>query len=119
MITGVIGDYSSYKPFEISISSLAFSHTSLLDLEDAVIEKLTLQNYPNPFTTSTTIKLIKASVFVNIKVVDMVGRIVGTQRLEPINKQVVYNAMNLSKGIYKYVIKNDFNENYSGAFVIE
>ncbi len=119
VVFSVIGDYSSYKPFEISISNLAFSHTSLLGLEDAVVEKLTLQNYPNPFTTSTTIKLTKASVFVNIKVIDMVGRIVDNQQLKPINKQVVYNALNLSKGIYKYVIKNDFNENYSGAFVIE
>ena len=64
------------------------------------------QNYPNPFNPSTTINFsIPISAFVALKVYDILGREVATLVNEEKSSgsyEVVFNASNLSSGIYFY-----------------
>jgi len=78
------------------------------------------QNYPNPFNPSTTIKYTipnVASSFsssnVTLKVYDVLGREVETlvnKKQKPGNYEVVFNAANLTSGVYFYSIRaEEFN----------
>ena len=119
VVFSILGDYVNYKPFHISINNLAFGNGSFLGLEDVVLEKTMLRNYPNPFKNNTTIKLINTTRYLDIKVIDVLGRTVDLQHIVSINKKVKYNAPNLSKGIYKYVLVDDSKQPYRGTFMVE
>ena len=64
------------------------------------------QNYPNPFNPTTTIKFgISQSVFVPLKVYDILGRIVATlvnETKPPGTYTVQFNASSLASGEYVY-----------------
>jgi hypothetical protein len=64
------------------------------------------QNYPNPFNPSTTITYsIPKSDHVSLAVYDMLGREVAklvNEVQEPGERQVQFNAGNLSSGMYFY-----------------
>jgi hypothetical protein len=67
------------------------------------------QNYPNPFNPTTTIKYsIPFSEFVTLKVYDVLGNEVATlvdeQKLAG-SYEIVFNATNLSSGMYLYTLK--------------
>lgn len=120
VVFSVIGDYTTYKSYSMTINSLAFKNASSLAINDVkAVAREALKNYPNPFKTSTTIKLNNPSSLVDIQVIDMLGRIVDVQHVQAINSKVTYNAPNLSKGIYKYILKDSNNSNYIGTFLIE
>jgi hypothetical protein len=66
------------------------------------------QNYPNPFNPSTTIQYeVKKSGLVDVKIYDVVGRLVAS----PVHKEentgvhtVRFNATGLSSGVYYYTM---------------
>jgi hypothetical protein len=62
------------------------------------------QNYPNPFNPSTTIRIsIGKSVFVNVRVYDIMGRELATlisERLSPGMYSIPWDATAVSSGIY-------------------
>jgi hypothetical protein len=68
-----------------------------------------LQNYPNPFNPSTTISYsVPKSGYVEIKVHDMLGRLVATlvQGEQSVGTHSVsFNASNLSSGAYFYTMR--------------
>lgn len=67
------------------------------------------QNYPNPFNPTTTIKYsISKQIFVSIIVYDLLGRKVKTlvnEKKLPGTYNVIFNASDISSGIYFYTIK--------------
>jgi len=78
------------------------------------------QNYPNPFNPITTIKYeipaslnpSKGGTFKNIslKVYDLLGNEVAVlvnQKQEPGIYEIIFNADNLSAGVYFYQLKAD------------
>lgn len=69
------------------------------------------QNYPNPFNPSTTIKFdLPASAFVNLSVFNSIGENVGTilnNQFEAGTHSVLFDASNLSSGIYIYRLTAD------------
>ncbi|MCL5027793.1 MAG: T9SS type A sorting domain-containing protein [Bacteroidetes bacterium] len=79
-------------------------------------EYILYQNYPNPFNPSTTIKyIISKYSHVSLKVYDLLGREVQTLVSEekPAGKyQTIFNATNLSSGVYIYVLRT---EGYSAS----
>lgn len=92
--------------------------------DNSIPEKFNLfQNYPNPFNSETTIKY---SIAINepytdttskviIKVFDILGREVKTlvnQDQKPGNYQIIFNASDLSSGIYLYRLNSG---NFSAA----
>jgi hypothetical protein len=73
------------------------------------------QNYPNPFNPSTTIKFqLPNSSFVNLKVFDVIGKVVATlvnEEKPAGNYNVEFNGGNLTSGIYFYQLSaNHLNE---------
>ena len=121
IVFSVIGDGENYIPFNITVNDVSFSAQSSLSINNtAVVKENKLINYPNPFTHSTTIKLATNSEFIQIKVFDILGRLVDNKKLNTANSEneAQYNSPNLKSGIYKYLLKDD-NENYhSGTFIV-
>ncbi len=70
-----------------------------------------LQNFPNPFNPSTFISFsIKDDSFVNLKVIDVLGREVASlvnENLSAGNHKVVFDGSNLESGVYFYEIRTD------------
>lgn len=74
------------------------------------------QNYPKPFNPVTTIAYqIPKSGFVQLKVYDLIGRIMATlvnEEKSAGNYQVEFNATNLPSGVYIYSLRvNEFVQN--------
>ncbi|MBI1932435.1 MAG: T9SS type A sorting domain-containing protein [Ignavibacteriales bacterium] len=92
------------------------SPTSIKNITNSIPTEYKLdQNYPNPFnpTTKITYQLPEKSI-VTLKVYDILGKeiveLVNETR-EAGNHEVIFNANNLSSGIYYYQIKaNAFNK---------
>ena len=121
IVFSVIGDYVNYIPFNITVNDVSFSSQSTLSLNNIVeVKENKLINYPNPFTNSTTIRLATNSEFIQIKVFDILGRLVDHKKLNTANSEdeAQYNAPNLKSGIYKYLLKDDNNNSHSGTFIV-
>ena len=82
----------------------------------SVPEEFTLaQNHPNPFNSTTTIQYdIPKSSDVTLEIFDLLGRKIGTledTKKEAGHHQIIWNAENVSSGIYFYKIHaGDFTE---------
>jgi hypothetical protein len=79
--------------------------------EDNVINSYSLsQNYPNPFNPTTQINYtLEKPGFVNLKVYDLLGRLIATLINEQQNSGVHtinFDASNLSSGVYFYQINS-------------
>ncbi len=90
--------------------------------EEKITEDKLLQNYPNPFNPTTQINYaVKEDGFVELKVYDLLGKVVATLVNE--NKpagfySVSFDASRLSSGIYFYTIKtNNFFDRKKMIFV--
>ncbi|PQJ72601.1 T9SS type A sorting domain-containing protein [Polaribacter butkevichii] len=121
VVFSIIGDYTNYKPFNFDINQIAFTINNTLITDDVIVEKNNkLKNYPNPFTSSTTILLPVASNDIQIKVYDVMGRVVDVQKLSAhsSSKEVQYNAPQLKKGVYKYSLIDDTKSQHSGTFIV-
>lgn len=80
------------------------------ELQQAVMHYELWQNYPNPFNPVTTISFsLPTRNFVSLKVYDQLGNIVAVlaNEIRDAGKHSVYfNAMNLSSGIYVYMLSS-------------
>lgn len=81
------------------------------------------QNYPNPFNPITRIDyLIKISNFVSLKVYDLTGREIGTLVDEfqySGTYSIIFNATELSSGIYLYKLKVGNNHKIKKMVLIQ
>jgi hypothetical protein len=121
IVFSIIGDYTNYIPFNIKVNNLSFKTQTVLAAETFLARKeLKLINYPNPFTENTTIKLPVSSKFVQLKVFDLLGRLVDNKILNTKNfmNEVQYNSPSFKNGIYKYILKDDHKKLYSGTFIV-
>ncbi len=121
VVFSVVGNYTTFVPFSIEINDLAFANEESLALTDTNLNSESLSNYPNPFKTETIIKLQNLTAYVNLKVIDMLGRIVDEQYIEITSntKKASYKTTSLSAGVYKYILVDDSNEKYIGTFLLE
>jgi hypothetical protein len=122
IVFSIIGDYDNYIPFDFSIKDLGFKESSVLNVNDFTEEEnMKLLNYPNPFSDLTTIQLTETSEFVQIKVFDILGRVVDFKKiyLESLKRKVQYQAPQLKRGMYKYALKGDKSKIYTGTFMIK
>lgn len=121
IVFSVRGDYINFKNFNLELNNVSFGTPEVLTVDDIVLEKTKVINYPNPFTNATTIKLINATQFIDIQVVDMLGRVVDRQKINTNenNKKVIYNSpIQLKTGIYRYLFYDDTKQKYKGSFII-
>jgi hypothetical protein len=122
VVFSIIGDYTNYIPFNMSINELSFNTQSVLALSDVSVEKKNkLINYPNPFEISTTIRLIETSENVTIQVFDLSGRLVDVRKLstDSDSKSVLYTIPKLASGVYKYSLKDANNKVFVGSFLVK
>ncbi len=135
IVFSVQGDYQNATPFYLEVSDLAFTRKTIdpvIAIEEEVepiaqveidepIKAVTLKNYPNPFTNRTTIDLPGGPYEeLTITVIDMLGRIVRTEKLSMISEsKVVFESKNLQRGIYTYILRGDYKKKYLGRFFIE
>ncbi|ARV14408.1 T9SS type A sorting domain-containing protein [Polaribacter sp. SA4-12] len=122
VVFSIIGDYTNYKPFNINLKQLSFRTNTVLAVDKLnSIGNSKLMNYPNPFTSSTTIQLPTTSEYVQIQVYDLIGRVVDAKRINTkssSSKKVEYNAPQLKNGVYKYRLIDDKNNQHSGTFIV-
>lgn len=121
VVFSVIGNYRKYIPYSIEIHTMSFRNIDSLSIEETMVNEMTLNNYPNPFKSLTTINLPEVTNYAYIQVIDVLGRIIDQQRLntESNGRQAKYQSDKLSTGVYKYIIKLDSNKNYLGTFLID
>jgi C1A family cysteine protease len=87
----------------------SYSFSEEIRVSNLVPAKYSLeQNYPNPFNPSTEIKFsIPQTSNLTLKVFDVMGREVTTlidDKMEAGKHSIVFNAANLSSGVYYYTI---------------
>ena len=103
VVFSVIGDYSTSVPFNLGVSHVAFSTDSRLNIEDFNKEENTLNAYPNPMTTSTTIDFVLPhSENVMFVVYDQTGKQVyyNSYNANGGRNSINFNRANLSTGLY-------------------
>ena len=110
-------DYSSttgkqyYRLRQIDFNG-SFNYSGTIEIDvSAPIEFELQQNYPNPFNPSTLISYsIPQNSFVTLQVNDILGNEVATlvKQAQSVGKyDIIFNASNLSNGVYFYTIKAD------------
>ncbi len=111
-ITGIM--YFSYSNYKV-IPRKDTDFDGFVGVEDEVAtvpETYSVaQNYPNPFNPSTTIEFaIPKAGFVSVKVYNSLGQQVNTlvnSYMNSGNHKVMFNAANLSSGVYFYRVEAD------------
>ncbi|GGG34199.1 hypothetical protein GCM10011344_38690 [Dokdonia pacifica] len=117
----MISESGSLETKEMDLQQLRFSNESVLAVDAFETESTTLRNYPNPFTSSTTIQLPLMASNIKIEVYDMLGRVVDQKDIQPhsSNQAISYSAPQLVTGMYVYRITDDQQRTYTGRFMIK
>lgn len=96
-----VGDFGAIVRYNGAVTSAG-------NLEGPVSEYQLSQNYPNPFNPSTQINFaIPNTTKVSLKVFNAIGKEVATLidgQIEPGNHSIVFDATDLSSGVYYYTI---------------
>ena len=114
----MVSEDGSMQTKEMNLEEARFTTQETLDVDTATLpQAASVQNYPNPFSSSTTLQLPMPMQTVQITVVDMLGRIVDQQLLEALgNATVQYHSRQLAPGIYSYTL-TDNTHAYTGEFI--
>jgi len=119
IVYSIQSDFKEFVDVHLSLSRVAFGiENEMLQHEDE--NNLTIHNFPNPFESSTSIKLLKATKFIDIEVLNVVGVVVDSQRIETKgNKKIAdYKSPQLTSGLYFYKVLDDENRKYDGRFLV-
>ena len=100
----------------MNLNNLRFSQANALSINEQVANT-SLVNYPNPFKTTTTIKLVNPTTEASLVVYDMLGRVVDKKVLKTKSNAIQYNGVQLAPGIYKYTLSDKQNRQYVGTLV--
>ncbi|MCK8521342.1 DUF4114 domain-containing protein [Aquimarina sp. D1M17] len=138
IVFSVQGDYQNFYAFELQVSALAFSNGSGTDEEieeDDIVEDdeviaeeveineeiavTQVKNYPNPFSSETTIEIPGIHQEVLIEVIDMLGRTVRKEYVAVNRNKIRFEARNLTPGIYHYMIRGQQMRRFKGRLFIK
>lgn len=114
--SGIIDRYSQIQTNKFMTAIEGQGISSVNPIANSTPKKFSLhQNYPNPFNPKTTIKFdLPKTVFVSIKIYDLLGREVLTLLSEKKDAglyTVEFNPGNLASGIYFYrIVAGDYTE---------
>ncbi len=118
LVFTMVSEDGSMQTKEMNLQEARFTTEETLGLETiSSLQTTSVQNYPNPFSSSTTLQLPTPMHSVQITVVDMLGRIVDQQLLEASgSNRVQYQPRQLAPGIYSYTL-TDHTHTYTGKFI--
>ena len=119
LVYSIQGDFKQFVDVHLSLSNVAFGLETEMILPPEE-NSLTMLNFPNPFVNTTSIKMPNVTEFIDIKVINVIGVVVDTQRIVTKgNKKIVaYKSPHLTSGLYFYKVKDDAHRNYNGRFVV-
>jgi glucuronoarabinoxylan endo-1,4-beta-xylanase len=116
-------DPCSITTIKMAISQGSSGATDLNGMNNGSAAIICHPNYPNPFSTSTTLSFsLKENQQTWLKVFDITGK---TVRREPLGSlfpgehQVTFYRNYLGSGLYFYKVENEKGESGSGRFVIK
>lgn len=120
-VFSIIGNYTSFEPFEVSISALRLGTEAALGTN--TFEALTVTkmfNYPNPFSENTTVVLPEHTSKATVQLVDMTGRIVMNNSYTVSgNNEIAVTADGLPKGIYIMMVTTEENKTYQTRCAVQ
>ncbi|MFV8360445.1 T9SS type A sorting domain-containing protein [Flavobacterium sp. LS1P3] len=122
LVFSVQGNYSAFRPFEISVSQLAFKNTSSLSTVGFSNKfSKSMYSYPNPCQFSTTLVLPQITESARVEVADLTGRILIAKSYKTVssNNEIQVALDNLSKGAYLFIVTTKENEKLQTKFIIE
>lgn len=116
IIFSVRGNYSTPLDVNLKISEVSLGYKT-----EEVPVVINVFNYPNPFTTETTIVLPEASSYAQLTVYDMQGRVVFNNQLTTNTDEhsITFKAGGLAKGLYLYQTVSANNKTFAGKFIIK
>ncbi len=124
IVFSLAGDYQNFEPFYLEIGNVSFitnTETGIVSQEQIPedIKNKVLKNYPNPFATHTSIQVPNGPhKKLNMMVIDILGRVVYHQNLKVASDdEVVFEPQNLQSGMYKYILRSNTKQKYSGSFI--
>lgn len=120
-VFSTIGNYSTFQPFSIEVSNLRLGNNTALNNQnfDTVLTNK-MYNYPNPFTSETTLLLSDEATSANVQLIDITGRIVQDKSYEVNSfKQINFINENAPKGIYLMSVTTDTNHKYQQKVIIK
>lgn len=103
-VFSIIGNYSTFVPFSISVSNANLGAFSLGINDISTTAKNNFYNYPNPFNSSTIIALPVSVDKANVQIVDLIGRVVYNDTLNTQNGTSI-SLSNLSLNTGTYIIR--------------
>ena len=113
--------------YEVAIGAVHIAiqdEGSSIDEFELEILDLEIYNYPNPFSSETTISfdVTQTSLFVNLNIFNIKGQKVKSfknlQISKSSNQQIVWNAENFPPGIYFYQVNVNNHKPVSGKMII-
>jgi hypothetical protein len=119
-VFSVIGNYVDFQPYALSVSGMQFTQGSTLggnEFTPIAVQKM--YNYPNPFTSETTIVLSEVATSAQVKLIDLTGRIVQENTLDVNqNNEIKFINRNAPKGLYIIRVLTDTNQEYQQKVII-
>jgi len=104
----------TYKNMELQ--NLRLSMDSVLALHDND-PQIILNNFPNPFSDTTTIPLPATTSSLLMTVYDITGRVVDERSFNPQGQRFLYQGACLRPGIYTYLLITEDQQRYTGRLV--
>ncbi len=109
IVFSVLGDYANAVPFNLGVSEVAFGAQQSLSINDFETEDNTLQAFPNPMQSNTSINFTMAqNETVQFVVYDQLGKQVYSKTFNAVAGQnsITFNRGGLSAGLYFCKIAN-------------
>ena len=110
-----VAEHSSLSGIAFYIDKIEITDPGIVPVESEknIYDYRLVQNYPNPFNPSTTINFVlKKEGTVKLVVYDILGqevRVLVNHYMKAGSHKIIFDAANLSSGMYTYSIKvNDF-----------
>jgi hypothetical protein len=119
-VFSTIGNYVSYQNFALSISDLRLSNSRTLSTIGNQVAVANMYSYPNPCRETTTVFLPQPTTNVNVKIVDLTGRVVKDSNydlLDAVN-EIAIGLENTNKGIYILMVTTKENEVYQTKLIV-
>ncbi|WP_459209478.1 DUF6923 family protein [Aquimarina rhabdastrellae] len=117
------GNYNTSEAFMTSVSELALIDAQVLSVGEEQLTDIRKKvvNAPNPFNHSTMIYLPEATAQFDIKVYDILGRLIRQETLvtDSSQKAAQFDTNILKQGVYKYVIIANEGTKHTGTFLIK
>ncbi|MBW2962823.1 DUF4114 domain-containing protein [Mesonia aestuariivivens] len=97
------GNYQNLETFNLAVNQVAFTEETLSVDNDESKNNLKPINYPNPFQTTTTLQFAEETTSAQIRIYDILGRIIYEKEHAVIDRKINLNLASLPSGVYECI----------------